>query len=257
MEVGMAKILLVHGILGFGSVFPDQPVNYFNGIQALFEAQGHEVFCPSLPALGSVATRAQVLERAILQRWPTQEPIFALAHSLGGLDCRHVIAASASLAGRIRRLITVATPHFGSPFADAASRLGSIVIPPFPWLNDLLAKDQGALADLTTRGSLRDPDVPGVEYLCIGGETTVPNSALFAATALFGGLWGARSDGLVSLASASKTHEALDLWQRWPVDHGAAIGWPTKTGKTLAAALKKPPAAHLERYRTLLPRLVA
>jgi triacylglycerol esterase/lipase EstA (alpha/beta hydrolase family) len=40
----------------------------------------------------------------------TAEPLFLLAHSMGGLDCRRVISTSARLKGRIRRLITIATP---------------------------------------------------------------------------------------------------------------------------------------------------
>ena len=66
----MANILLSHGILGFGSVFPNQPLNYFNGIKSLFEAEGHEVLCPSVAPLGSLARRASQLEQQIAEhRW--------------------------------------------------------------------------------------------------------------------------------------------------------------------------------------------
>jgi triacylglycerol lipase len=187
-------------------------------------------------------------------------PIFAIAHSMGGLDCRRVIASSIRLKGRFRRLITVATPHFGSPVATTALAPPVFLsFSPLKWVLDLFANDTGALADLQSRGTLQDQDVGGVEYLCIGcdGPPGVP-SALFSATALVGGLSGVPNDGVVSLASASKTNNASDLWARWPVDHGGAIGWPSGgTGHELAASAITPPGEHISRYEKLLPRLVA
>ena len=55
----MAKIVLAHGILGFGSIFPVHPIYYFNGIKTLYEQQGHEVICPEVPLLGSVVARSE------------------------------------------------------------------------------------------------------------------------------------------------------------------------------------------------------
>jgi len=258
----MARVLLAHGLLGFGSVLPLQPVNYFNGIAALYESLGHEVYCPSVGALGSLEARAAALERKILERWPAgAEPIFMLGHSMGGLDCRRVLVANAALAGRTRRLITIATPHFGSPVADAVLNpppLGGVS--PLKWLSDSFTKDAGALADLKSREERQDGNVEGVNYLCVGCDAgdVNPQSPVFVAAAAIGQFGQVRNDGVVSLPSASNTNRADDLFAVWPVDHGGAVGWPSGgVGYELAKAAVRPPKAHLARYRDLLPRLLA
>lgn len=257
----MARIVLAHGILGFGSVFPDQSINYFNGIKILYELAGHEVLCPTVPALGSLAVRAAELEREILERWPdNSQPLFALAHSMGGLDCRRVIATSQKLKGIFKRLITIATPHFGSPVADVVLNPPAFLgISPVQWLVDFFAEDAGALNDLQTRQVLQDQDAKDVEYLCIGCDSaaTSPHSTLFAAIWLASGKLNIRNDGVVSLESASRTNDAADLWRVWTLDHGGAIGWPTGgVGQEFLAATKSPPQDHLDRYKQLLPDLI-
>ena len=255
----MARIILAHGILGFGSVFPDQPLNYFNGIKKFYESFGHEVECPSVTVLASITTRAADLEAAILKRWPdNSEPLYAIAHSMGGLDCRRLIATSEKLNGKFKRLVNIATPHFGSPVADVVLNPPLLFgISPVQWLIDFFAEDDGGLKDLATREVLQDENVAGVEYLCIGCDNTTTHSPLFAATWLAGQQLGVINDGMISLDSASRTNNASDLWDIWPVDHGAAIGWPTGgMGGELMRAMESPPQAHLDRYEKLLASLI-
>lgn len=257
----MARIVLSHGILGFGSVFPDQPISYFNGIKNLYQSLGHDVLCPTVPALGSLTVRAAKLEREILEKWPdNSEPLFALAHSMGGLDCRRVIATSEKLKGKFKRLITIATPHFGSPVADVVLNPPKLFgFSPLQWLIDFFAEDAGALNDLKTRQVLQDQNAKDVEYLCIGCDsaTTFLHSTLFAAIWLASGQLNIRNDGVVSLESASRTNNVEDLWRVWKLDHGGAIGWPTGgVGQEFLAATKFPPQDHLDRYKQLLPDLI-
>ncbi|WP_157521940.1 hypothetical protein [Mitsuaria sp. 7] len=61
----MARIVLAHGILGFGSVVPDQPLHYFNGIKAMYEEAGHDVACPTVKTLGSLDARSNSLARQV------------------------------------------------------------------------------------------------------------------------------------------------------------------------------------------------
>ena len=258
----MARIVLAHGILGFGSVLPLQPLNYFNGVRDLYVSMGHDVICPTVAALGSIAARSAELQRQVLARWADDGvPIHLLAHSMGGLDCRHMLQGDAALARRVRRLITIATPHFGSPVADA------VLHPVFPGLpllapalSGLFANDAGALLDLQTRLTLQDAAVQGVDYLCVGCDaaTTHPKSLVFTLTAALGGFASQPNDGVVGLASASSSNASATLFQTWPVDHGGAIGWPSG-GLVNQAGLAaiQPPADHLARYTQLLDALLA
>jgi triacylglycerol esterase/lipase EstA (alpha/beta hydrolase family) len=263
----MANIVLAHGILGFGSVLPDQSLNYFNGVKDLYEKKyRHTVLCPTVPALGSIEARAEKLMEQIEEKWAsTDGPIFMMAHSMGGLDCRRVIAASVDakspLNGQIRRLITIATPHYGSRVADTVLGPFSLLsFSPLKKVFDLFDNDAGALKDLQTRGKLQDATIAsGVEYVCVGCDDTrnPVRSKLFAATSFIGGLSGVPNDGVVSLASASLNYNPKSLLSRWAVDHGEAIGWPSRTEKELAEALNTPPKEHLARYEKLLAHLIA
>jgi triacylglycerol lipase len=250
----MANIVLAHGILGYGGVFPLLPVYYFNAIKPLFESHGHKVICPTVAAIGSISVRAPLLEAKILAEWGhNNEPIFILAHSMGGLDSRRVIAHSNALQGRVKRLITIATPHFGSPVAN------KLLSTPLSGVLDIFGGATGGLADLDTRIKMQDESHPGVEYLCIGCDSTKNGgrSKIFTAAEFIGGLSEVPNDGVVSLTSSSNTNDPSTLWQTWELDHGEAIGWPSQTPVTLAQAATKPSPDHLDRYQSLLDRLIA
>lgn len=261
----MARIVLAHGILGFGTVLPMQPVNYFNGIKRLYEAGGrNEVRCPSVLPLGSLDARSQSLASQVLSYWPDDgQKIYLLAHSMGGLDCRRMIARHPEIARRVRRLITVATPHYGSPVADALVQPGALraldFLNPLNLLSGIFAHDAGALRDLTTRDGMQDDDdkVHGIEYVCIGCDAgSPPASFLFSATALVGG-FQEENDGVVSLKSSSRTNDPDDLHERWSVDHGGAVGWPSGGADELKSAAESPPKDHIDRYAKLLSVLLS
>ena len=114
------------------------------------------------------------------------------------------------IAKRVPRLITVATPHYGSPVADA------VLNPLFPWLpspiqglTSLFSGDAGALADLQTRPTLHAADDPHVDYLCVGCDMaeTNPRSPVFALTSALGGSIQRRTTALL----ASTLHPKLGI----------------------------------------------
>ena len=258
----MARIVLAHGILGFGSVFPLVPLDYFNGIHRPYTGLGHDVLCPTVPALGSIAVRSHELRQQILNRWPGGiEPVFLLGHSMGGLDCRYMLQNDSVLAARVRRLVTVATPHYGSPVASALLHPAPLGLPsPIQLLTGFFSGDAGALADLQTRTALQSSNSPSVEYLCIGCDATAtnPRSPLFALAAAIGDFDSLKNDGVVSLDSASSSNDATSLFQTWPVDHGGAIGWPSGgLGRQTREAALRPPSDHLARFEDLLATLIA
>ena len=255
----MARIVLAHGILGFGSVLPIQPLDYFNGIVPLYKKNGHDVRCPTVSALGSLNARSTQLAAQVLMYWPDDgEQIFLLAHSMGGLDCRRMLDLHPEIARRVKRLITIATPHYGSPVADAVLQPGIFGLPnPIQLLSGIFAHDAGALNDLKVRGHLQNGNANGVDYQCVGCDAGAhPNSFLFSQTALIGGFGGTPNDGVVGLASSSMTNELDVLLDQWDVDHGGAIGWPSGSADELKNAALNPPQAHIDRYVNLLHPLL-
>jgi triacylglycerol lipase len=249
----MAQIVLAHGILGVGAL-PLIGGVYFNGVRALFEAHGHRVIEPSVETLGSLEQRSGQLATAIAAGYPTGEVVI-VAHSMGGLDSRRVIARHSDVGPRVKTLITIATPHYGSPVADAVLDPTHPLRPHIPtWLLTALGPHAAALPDLHTRDKLQDPDRSGVTYVAIAGVSGAgqTESPLFALTKAIGGLQQLPNDGVVTLESAK--HPGTPLKAQWPVDHNGAIGWPTGfLGLQAAAAVLSPPADHLARYASLLP----
>ena len=64
------KIVLAHGILGFGSGLLPFGISYFNGVKAILEQHGHEVLAPTVAPLGSLDVRSEQLARQIDAHWP-------------------------------------------------------------------------------------------------------------------------------------------------------------------------------------------
>src|ERR1700693_665055 len=96
-------------------------IDYFRGLKDHIAKAGvHEALFPRVPPAGTSKVRAQALADAIQQKFPAGE-VHIIAHSMGGLDSRTLIAGNLhglSDPGRIKSLTTVSTPHRGSPVAD-------------------------------------------------------------------------------------------------------------------------------------------
>ena len=78
---------------------------------------GAEVIVTAVPSTGSIASRAEQLDR-FLQTKASGRGINFMAHSMGGLDCRHLITHRKPVEYTPLSLTTIATPHRGSPFMD-------------------------------------------------------------------------------------------------------------------------------------------
>lgn len=129
----MTQIYLVPGFMGFQSL---GDAAYFRRVPAmlakLLGQLGHddvEVYeCPTLPS-GSIARRAQrALQFMEAHGGEQAASIHVVGHSTGGLDARLVAAPGVRLVPggleeqigrRIRSVVTVSTPHFGTPMANA------------------------------------------------------------------------------------------------------------------------------------------
>lgn len=218
-----APIVLVHGLLGFDrvKVGPLTLLRYFPGIEDTLRAAGHEVAVPSLSKTRGVAHRANELRRFIRGRFPNDR-VHIIAHSMGGLDSRYMIARL-GMEDRVRSLTTVGTPHRGSVFADwGVRRLRRTAEP----LLKFWGVPTEAFHDLTTeacaRFNERTPDVPGVRYYSVAGACPaelVP-WPWWAATVL--SPEAGPNDGVVSVASA-RYGEAAEVWD---ADHMNLVNRP-------------------------------
>lgn len=249
------RLVLAHGILGFGSDRFDFGINYFNGVRAIFEKQGFE---PTVDPLGSLEVRSKQLAEKLAKRWNDGGDIYVVAHSMGGLDARRVIARY-DIGTCIKKLITIATPHYGSPVADAVLGKNSAVLALIPKsVRTALEQSTGALNDLTSREKLQDPNQDWVGYQAIActlrDKGFFKNSPLFAVSQAIGKLNNEPNDGVVPFTSAVGSNSVYSVWDGF--DHNDAIGWSTGWfGAALIKNLLKMPSPHTKRYHELAVQL--
>lgn len=129
------NVVLVHGILGFSNI---GPVNYFNGIaDHLRRKPGTLVYAVQLDKTAGTQVRSKMLRESMQAalakgELDTKQPIHIIAHSMGGLDARRLIAEDPSIQGiPVQTLATIGTPHRGSPIADLVALN---FVPPNPLL---------------------------------------------------------------------------------------------------------------------------
>jgi triacylglycerol lipase len=212
-------------------------INYFRGLEAHIAAlHGHVALFPQVPPIGTYEDRAKVLADAIRRTYP-DGAIHIIAHSMGGLDSRTMIAHNIqglSTPGRIVSLTTVSTPHRGSPVADLL--VGPRPDGPRRLLYDgideairLLGIDTGALANLTAEEALKVPDAsqthPHIRYrsyFASGRPGVLPTCLALAPLHNYISLaTGQENDGLVTLDSARYGEFQEPFWH---CDHADAVG---------------------------------
>lgn len=123
-------ILLVPGFFGFSNL---GGITYFHhvreSLEELFHQQGLKanIIAVGTHPTASIRRRAVCLLEAMSERIDDDGPIHLIGHSTGGLDCRLLVTPRASLpcdidvepwASRVRSVVTVATPHLGTPMAS-------------------------------------------------------------------------------------------------------------------------------------------
>jgi triacylglycerol lipase len=123
-------VILVPGFFGFGSL---GELTYFIGVrEALeraferFSLNVNVVEVPTLPTASIRHRAARVHETLANIAESDDGPIHIVGHSTGGLDARLAITPTSSLPTtkkfeqheRLRTLVTISTPHFGTPLAS-------------------------------------------------------------------------------------------------------------------------------------------
>ncbi len=216
-------VILVHGLFGFDRMgIAGAKLDYFRGIAKHLETLGCHAHAVKLPRASSVPERARELCDAI--RALGHERVDLIAHSMGGLDARYALAHF-GLASRVRSLVTVGTPHRGSPIADLASE-GPLAVA--RQAIAALGVPMTAIDWLTTaaleRFNRETLDVKAVRYACVVGgirddATQIP-LAIQPIHAYLRKVAGA-NDGLVPMASQYWGETLAEI----EADHFAQIGW--------------------------------
>ena len=240
----MTPIVLHHGLILPGNVrVGPVTIGSFVGIDRVLAERGYPLVLTQVHPTAGIARRASQLKQIILERLRTMSPasdgqplekVIIFAHSMGGLDARHMIT-HLGMDDRVAALVTLSTPHRGSPYADWSLRH----LARFKALQLLrmIGLDTGAISELTTdaaeRFNERTPDAPGVRYFSISAARPLleVSPLLFQPYRIVDAAEGP-NDGFVSVKSAKwATH-----LETWPVDHlhilnrRLLIEWKKKTG---------------------------
>src|SRR3954470_4832369 len=212
-------VVLAHGFLGFDEIeLGSRKHLYFRGIGEHLERMGARVYSPRVPPASSVAARAQRL--ADLIRALPEPRVNIVAHSMGGVDARYAISRL-GLGERVASLITIGTPHLGTPLADAGNAV-------FGAVARMLRRffDVTAFGDLTTSGMQRFNDavrnVAGVVYASVVGKSgRLRTNPLLWPSHLYLAERSGPNDGVVPTASQAWGEVVREV----EADHWAQIGW--------------------------------
>ena len=251
----MMPIVLHHGLLGFGDIkVGPVKIAYFRGIDRAIRDRGHDVIVTRVHPTGGIELRARQLKETILRSLKTlrkeNERVLVIAHSMGGLDARYMIA-KLGMADQVAALLTITTPHRGSPYADwcvknLGEKLGGLR------LMKKIGLDVQAAIDLTTASCRRFnreiKNVDGVQYFSVSAARErrhIPAFALLSHKMIFDA--EGENDSLVSVKS-STWGEHLGVW---PADHFHCVNHRFKLGINPALGSVAP------LYLTALDRVLA
>ncbi|KAK5987419.1 Triacylglycerol lipase 2 [Cladobotryum mycophilum] len=187
-------IVLAHGLLGFSelSLLPFmRPIQYWHGIKEALSSNGSTVLTASVPPSSSIQDRAAKLASDIISgahankatTINTATTVNIIAHSMGGLDARYMISRLRPRGVEVASLVTVATPHRGSPLADyliGGEGRGPVYLPRLYGAIERMGLGTQAFEQLTTRYMAEEfnplvVDDASVRYFSYGAATNRPS----------------------------------------------------------------------------------
>lgn len=253
LHIGCPKhpIVLAHGLLGFaelklgGSYLP--AIRYWRGIKEALMARNAEVITASVPPSGSIEQRAAKLARDI-EAQAHGRSVNIIAHSMGGLDARYMVSQLQPASIDVKSLVTVASPHHGSAFADYL--FDEIGPEHLPRLYELWERatgwEPGAFSQLTQKYMVEEfnpktPDDPSVRYFSYGAMVK-DRPPLLSPFRLSHGIIQKRegpNDGLVSVESSKwGTYKGTLVG----VNHLDLINWSNRLRFTWQKWMGNPPS---------------
>lgn len=240
-------IVLAHGLFGFAQLhlIPSFPaIQYWRGITEALTAAGCSVVTASVPPSSSIADRAAALLDNINAQVAPGATVNIIAHSMGGLDARYMVS-QLQPRFQVASLVTVATPHRGSAFADYLldEKVAPIHLPKLYKVIERTGLGTQAFDQLTQKYAQEVfnpsvPDAPSVRYFSYGASTPTPPllSPFRQPHAVIEAVEGA-NDGLVSVKSSQWGEYKGTLMD---VSHLDLINWTNRLRWTLRAWMGMP-----------------
>lgn len=180
-------IVLAHGFFGFEEFAGVDFATYFYGVKDELAANGEIVHTPAVDPFNSSTFRgAQLAEHVATVLAETgAEKVVIIGHSQGGLDARVVAHDHPD---RVAAVITVATPHQGTPIADVLlglvedDRVADLLDELVGWVGGALYDEAGEETSIAaplrlfsqpgiTAFNQAYPDAPGVFYASVSGRS--------------------------------------------------------------------------------------
>jgi len=255
-------IVLAHGAGGWDNV---GPVEYWWNVASHLEGFGYGVYTGQVDPFNSSAVRGGQLANFIDQvlACTCAQKVNLVAHSQGGIDSRYVVS-SLGYGDRVASVTTIATPHYGTPIAEASAQVAAgQFVPGFTddiinWvlffvgdvLNDPFENPDflAQLDNLSVSGmeqfNIDNPDDPRVTYYswagragltelgleeCADGEVPNPTGEINPMFGLLLPMW-TLNGGLEGVANDGLVTVESSKWGRFrgclPADHLAEIGHP-------------------------------
>lgn len=213
---------------------------YFKGIKSHLESHGFQVFHPNQDFAGPVSLRAEQLRDRVNEVLVSTgaQKVHIIAHSMGGLDARHMIVDK-GMAAKVASVTTIGTPHRGTVLADHVIDHGGFLLKEglrpvinLDGFNDLRT---GACEEFNRRAQ-HDEATNGVQYRTVSSfEDLHMVFAPLVPAWIFIRDHAGRNDGLVPVTSQAWTRELIandgtrkPVVQRefpLPADHLNQVGW--------------------------------
>lgn len=235
-------ILLAHGIAPFDQLTEElfaidnsatDDLHYFKGIRTMLMKAGYSVYHSRVEWAAPVDDRAADLKENVLRvlKLSGQEKLHIVAHSMGGLDARHMLFnyQAEKIHQKIVSLSTISTPHLGTSFADWGIANGNEFI---DFCLKTFQADLRGFRDLT-RGSCKSFNEKaknfeatcGVKFYTFAGRQFFQEimTALKFSYAIIFANEKDDNDGLVSVNSAA--WEKKYFKQIWNADHLNELAW--------------------------------
>jgi triacylglycerol lipase len=125
----LAHLIQTVNLFGLDLTLPTDGINYFKGIARHLRDQGFDVYQSNVSFAAPVTKRAEDLRAEVNKVLTLKQSakVHIIAHSMGGLDARHMIA-TLGMADKVASLTTIGTPHKGTSFADWGIKNGGTAL---------------------------------------------------------------------------------------------------------------------------------